>query len=191
MTPVVAAAASTPATAATHRHAATTLPHTPPPAPHETGIATRLTRAAGNMALAETMPTGVRLIGGRPLPPDVLRNRLSQEQQAAITTFIAQYEKSGIAMQATFVASHAGRGARQVAHAADPLAPLLGNELFKETQALIARIGELPAVCAAAAAGGPAGVARRPWSPRIASGCAPSRVPSRRRWPRVTCCDSR
>ena len=89
MTPVVAAAASIPATSAT-----TAMPKdttdTPPPAPHETGIATRLTRAAGNMALAETMPTGVRLIGGRPLPPDVLRNRLSQEQQAAITTFIAQ-----------------------------------------------------------------------------------------------------
>ncbi|HET9473755.1 MAG TPA: M48 family metalloprotease, partial [Steroidobacteraceae bacterium] len=114
MTPVVAAAASIPATSAATPMPKDPVPKatppaesaaTPPPAPHETGVATALVRAAGNIAMAETMPTGVRMIGGRPLPPDVLRNRLSQEQQAAITTFIAQYEKSSIAIQATFVAT--------------------------------------------------------------------------------------
>ena len=155
MTPVVAAAALTPATAA-----ATPMPENktpkdtpasesvaaPPPAPHETGVATALIRSAGNIAMAETMPTGVRMIGGRPLPPDVLRNRLGQEQQAAITTFIAQYEKSSSAIQATFVAAMLAAEPAKWRTQLTRLAPLLGKELFKETPELIARIAALPPV---------------------------------------------
>ena len=127
-----------------------TMPATPAApaasAPHETGIATRLTRAAGNIALAETMPTGVRMIGGRPLPPDVLRNRLSVEQQGAITTYIAQIETSPIAVQASFVATMLAAEPAKWRTQLTRLAQLLGIELFKETQAQIPRIAALAPV---------------------------------------------
>jgi hypothetical protein len=109
-------------------------------------VATALVRAAGNIGLAETMPTGVRMIGGRPLPPDVLRNRLGLEQQASITTFIAQYEKHSIAVQASFVATMLASEPAKWRTQLTRLAPLLGIDLFKETQAQIARIAALAPV---------------------------------------------
>ena len=93
--------------------------------------------------LAETMPTGVRMIAGRALPPDVLRNRLAQDQQAAIEIFIARVEKSPVAVQATFVATMLAPDAAKWRTQLTRLAPLLGIELLKETQAQVARIAEL------------------------------------------------
>ncbi len=146
-TPVALAAASASDTATPD----TAMPNTPtpdpaPPAPHETGVATKLTRMAGNLAMADTMPTGVRLIGGRPLPPDVLRNRLSTDQQAAITTLIAQIEKNPVAVQATFVASMLAAEPAKWRTQLTRLAQLLGIELMKETQSQVARVAALPAV---------------------------------------------
>ena len=93
--------------------------------------------------LAETLPTGVRMVAGRALPPDVLRNRLSQDQQAAIGNFVARVESSGIAVQATFVATMLASEPAKWRTQLTRLAPLLGIELFKETQAQVARVGEL------------------------------------------------
>ena len=112
-------------------------------APHETGVATALMRAAGPMTLADTMPTGVRLIGGRPLPPDVLRNRLSQDQQTAIIQLAAQFEKSSITVQATFVATMLAAEPAKWRTQLTRLAPLLGKDLMKETQSQMARVAEL------------------------------------------------
>jgi hypothetical protein len=114
--------------------ASVTLEATPTPTPAP---------AAAGMTLAETMPSGVRLIGGRSLPPDVLRNRLSQEQQAAITAFVAQVETSAIAVQATFVAAMLASEPAKWRTQLTRLAPLLGIELFKATQAQIARLAQL------------------------------------------------
>jgi Zn-dependent protease with chaperone function len=148
-TPVALAVANTPDNAMPKAESQTPTP-TPAisstPAPHETGVATALVRAAGNIGLAETMPTGVRMIGGRPLPPDVLRNRLGLEQQASITTFIAQYEKHSIAVQASFVATMLASEPAKWRTQLTRLAPLLGIDLFKETQAQIARIAALAPV---------------------------------------------
>ena len=83
------------------------------------------------------MPTGVRMVAGRALPPDVLRNRLSQDQQAAIGNFVARVEISGIAVQATFVATMLASEPAKWRTQLTRLAPLLGIELFKETQAQI------------------------------------------------------
>jgi Zn-dependent protease with chaperone function len=93
--------------------------------------------------LAETMPTGVRMIAGRALPPDVLRNRLAQDQQLAIGNYVARVENSPVAMQAAFVATMLASDAAKWRTQLTRLAPLLGIELFKETQAQIARIAEL------------------------------------------------
>ena len=93
--------------------------------------------------LAEAMPTGVRMIAGRVLPPDVLRNRLAHDQQAAIENFVARVEKSTVAVQATFVATMLASEAAKWRTQLTRLAPLLGIELFKETQSQIARIAEL------------------------------------------------
>ncbi|MEO8017715.1 MAG: M48 family metalloprotease [Pseudomonadota bacterium] len=95
------------------------------------------------MALAETMPSGVRLIAGRTLPPDVLRNRLAQDQQAAIGNFVAQVETSSIAVQAAFVASMLAPEPAKWRTQLTRLAPVLGIKLFKETQAQIARVAQL------------------------------------------------
>jgi Zn-dependent protease with chaperone function len=116
--------------------ATATLEATPTPAP-------ALASATAGMALAQTMPSGVRLIGGRSLPPDVLRNRLSQEQQAAISAFIAQVETSAIAVQATFVAAMLAAEPAKWRTQLTRLASLLGIELFKATQAQIARLAQL------------------------------------------------
>jgi Zn-dependent protease with chaperone function len=112
-------------------------------APAATAAAPTLPSAPGHMALAETMPSGVRLIGGRSLPPDVLRNRLSQEQQATIGSFIAQVEKSTVAVQATFVAAMLASEPAKWRTQLTRLAPLLGIELFKEIQVQIVRLAQL------------------------------------------------
>ena len=93
--------------------------------------------------LAETMPSGVRMVAGRALPPDVLRNRLSQDQQTAIGNFVARVETSGIAVQATFVATLLASEPAKWRTQLTRLAPVLGIELLKATQAQIARIAEL------------------------------------------------
>ena len=93
--------------------------------------------------LGESIPTGVRMVAGRALPPDVLRNRLAQDQQAAIENFVARVEKSTVAVQAAFVATMLAPDAAKWRTQLTRLAPLLGIELLKETQAQIARIAEL------------------------------------------------
>jgi Zn-dependent protease with chaperone function len=98
---------------------------------------------APTLSLAETMPSGVRMVANRPLPPDVLRNRLSQDQQVAIGNFIAQVESSPIAVQATFVATMLAPEPAKWRTQLTRLAPVLGIELFKQTQAQIAPIARL------------------------------------------------
>jgi Zn-dependent protease with chaperone function len=123
-------------------------------APGDTADDTQRTRSGVNtsitmsrMALAETLPSGVRLVAGRQLPPDVLRNRLSQEQQVAISTWLAQVEKSPLAVQGTFVALMlAGEPARWRPQLTK-LAPVLGIQLLKETQE---QVGRLPGIAPAA-----------------------------------------
>jgi Zn-dependent protease with chaperone function len=110
----------------------------PSPAPSAT-----LSAADSGVALAETMPSGVRLVGGRSLPPDVLRNRLNQEQQTAIGAFVSSVENSSIAVQATFVAAMLASEPAKWRTQLTRLAPMLGIELFKQTQAQIARLGKL------------------------------------------------
>ncbi len=183
MAPVVAAAASMPVNVPAAATSESTPPaEAPAPAPHETGVATALVRAAGNIALAETMPTAVRMIGGRPLPPDVLRNRLSQEQQAAITTFIAQVEKSSIAIQATFVATMLAAEPAKWRTQLTRLAPLLGIELLKETPGADCAYRRAAAGHASADIGGPARVARHHGARRpqaVARHCACLRTDGR------------
>jgi hypothetical protein len=95
------------------------------------------------LALAETLPSGVRMIGGNALPPVVLRNRLSHEQQASINEFLAQVEKHGSTVQATFVAAMLAAEPAKWRTQLTKLAPLLGIELMKETQAQVARVAAL------------------------------------------------
>jgi hypothetical protein len=94
-------------------------------------------------ALAETMPSGVRMVAGRSLPPDVLRNRLAQDQQAAIGNFVAQVENSMLAVQATFVAAMLASEPAKWRTQLTRLAPVLGIELLKETQKQVARVAQL------------------------------------------------
>ncbi|HEX6397434.1 MAG TPA: M48 family metallopeptidase [Steroidobacteraceae bacterium] len=95
------------------------------------------------LALEETLPSGVRMVAGRALPPDVLRNRLTPEQQFSITEFLAQVEKSSITVQATFVAAMLASEPAKWRTQLTKLAPMLGIELMKETQAQVARIAAL------------------------------------------------
>ena len=112
-------------------------------------VATSMTAPRLSLApaveLAETLPSGVRVVAGRALPPDVLRNRLSAEQQSSIGALVAQVETSSTAVQGTFVAAmlaaEPGKWRTQLTR----LAPLLGIELLKETQAQIARLAQLSA----------------------------------------------
>ena len=140
--PLVAAAAISD-TPSTGTDSSAPAAEAPAKAPHETGVATALIRAAGPMSLAETMPSGVRMIAGRSLPPDVLRNRLSQEQQAAILKFNARVEQSGISVQATFVATMLAAEPAKWRTQLTKLAPMLGIELFKATQGEIAQVAAL------------------------------------------------
>ena len=93
--------------------------------------------------LSETLPSGVRMIAGKPLPPDVLRNRLSLEQQAAIVKYCATIEGNSIAVQAAYVATMLASEPAKWRTQLTRLAPVLGIELFKETQAQIAAIQAL------------------------------------------------
>jgi hypothetical protein len=102
----------------------------------------RLTLAP-EVELAETLPSGVRMVAGRALPPDVLRNRLSAEQQASIGALVAQVENSLISVQGAFVATMLAAEPAKWRTQLTRLAPLLGIELFKETQAQIGRIAQL------------------------------------------------
>ncbi|MEO8062025.1 MAG: M48 family metallopeptidase [Pseudomonadota bacterium] len=113
--------------------------------PNDSMTARRLS-IAPEPELAETLPSGVRMVAGRALPPDVLRNRLSAEQQAAIRAIVAQVETSPIAVQATFVATMLAAEPAKWRTQLTRLAPLLGIELFKETQAQIGHLGTLSPV---------------------------------------------
>jgi Zn-dependent protease with chaperone function len=108
----------------------------------DSGIARRLATGSG-MALAETLPSGARTVAARSLPPDVLRNRLSQEQQAALGAFVAQVEPSPMAVQATFVATLLASEPAKWRTQLTRLAPTLGIELFKQTQVQIGSVGQL------------------------------------------------
>ena len=66
------------------------------------------------------------------LPPDVLRNRLSQEQQQSIGIFLAQVEKHPIAVQAAFVATMLASEPAKWRTQLTKLAPLLGIELIRK-----------------------------------------------------------
>lgn len=108
-----------------------------PPAPPATSS------GDGQMALAETMPSGIRTVAGHALPPDVLRNRLSGDQQASIVDFLALVEKSALSVQATYVATMLADEPAKWRTQLTRLAPLLGVELLKSTQAQVACIGAL------------------------------------------------
>jgi Zn-dependent protease with chaperone function len=115
------------------------------PAPASSGpVSASPAGSAAPMALAETMPSGIRLVGGRALPPDVLRNRLSVEQQAAITQFVAQAEGSTHAAQGAFVASMLATEPAKWRPQLTKLASMLGIELLRESQAQVARLAQLP-----------------------------------------------
>jgi Zn-dependent protease with chaperone function len=93
--------------------------------------------------LQETLPSGVRLVGGRALPPDVLRNRLTGDQQASITALVAEVEGSPVAVQGTFVAAMLAAEPAKWRTQLVKLAPVLGIELMKATQSQIARFAQL------------------------------------------------
>jgi hypothetical protein len=95
------------------------------------------------LALEETLPSGVRMIAGRALPPDVLRNRLAGDQLAKINEFVALVEKHSATVQATFVAAMLASEPAKWRTQLTRLAPLLGIELMKETQAQVARLAEV------------------------------------------------
>ena len=95
------------------------------------------------LALEETLPSGVRMIAGQALPPDVLRNRLTQQQQSSITDFLEQVEQSSVAVQATFVAAMLAAEPAKWRTQLTKLGPLLGIELMKETQTQVARVAAL------------------------------------------------
>jgi len=97
--------------------------------------ATTRSRTMSGLKLAETLPSGIRMVGGRALAPDVLRNRLSQEQQQAILEYLARTEKSLLSVQATYVAAMLASEPAKTRMQVTKLAPLLGIELMKECQA--------------------------------------------------------
>jgi len=97
--------------------------------------ATTRSRTMSGLKLAETLPSGIRTIGGRTLTPDVLRNRLSQEQQQAILEYLARVEKAPLSVQATYVAAMLASEPAKTRMQVTKLAPLLGIELMKECQA--------------------------------------------------------
>jgi Zn-dependent protease with chaperone function len=98
---------------------------------------------ATGMALVETLASGPRTVSARALPPDVLRNRLSQEQQSALGALVAQVESSTVAVQAVFVATLLASEPAKWRTQLTRLAPTLGIELFKQTQVQIAHLAQL------------------------------------------------
>jgi Zn-dependent protease with chaperone function len=119
----------------------TAMSNESPPNPEST-MGLRLV-ATAEMKFQETMPSGIRKVGGRSLPPDVLRNRLSNEQQAAITAFIAEVEPSQIDVQGAFVAAMLATEPAKWRPQLVKLAPVLGIDLMKATQAQVTRFGQL------------------------------------------------
>jgi Zn-dependent protease with chaperone function len=120
-----------------------------PAMPPASAIAMAVEAAPANTAgvpltLAETMPSGVQPTGGRALPPDLLRDRLSGEQQGTITQFVAQVEGSTHAVQGAFVASMLAAESAKWRPQLTKLASVLGIELLRETQAQVARVAQLP-----------------------------------------------
>jgi Zn-dependent protease with chaperone function len=99
--------------------------------------------AESTLALAATMPFGVPAVTARALPPDTLRNRLSAEQQAQVQSFVARVEGSLLSVQATFVAMLLAPEPAKARLQLTRLAPLLGIELLKESQALAAEVNAL------------------------------------------------
>jgi Zn-dependent protease with chaperone function len=93
--------------------------------------------------MQETLPTGVRLVGGRALPPDVLRNRLTGEQQSSIAELVTEVEGTPIAVQGTFVAAMLASEPAKWRTQLVKLAPVLGIELMKSTQAQVTRFARL------------------------------------------------
>jgi hypothetical protein len=83
------------------------------------------------------------MVAGRALPPDVLRNRLSQDQQSAITQYLASVELDSIGVQGTFIAAMLASEPAKWRTQLTKLAPVLGIELFKETQTQIPRLASL------------------------------------------------
>ncbi|MBC8027056.1 MAG: hypothetical protein H7Y89_13770, partial [Steroidobacteraceae bacterium] len=99
--------------------------------------------SGSSMALAETLPSGIRPASGRVLPPDTLRNRLSAEQQAQVQSFVARVEASLLSVQATFIATLLAPEPAKSRLQLTRLAPLLGIELLKESQAVSVHTSEL------------------------------------------------
>jgi Zn-dependent protease with chaperone function len=106
----------------------------------------------GGLSLAATIETpvvsemianGVRMVAGRALPPDVLRNRLSQEQQASIVKYLASLDSNSLGVQATYIAGLLASEPAKWRMQLTKLAPVLGIELFKETQLQIPRLAAL------------------------------------------------
>lgn len=134
--PIMAAAAVAPA-------ATDTGTGTRSPAATVSRSSTATLPAGDGLSLAETLPTGVRQVAGRALPPDVLRNRLSQDQQSAISLCVAQLESSPLAVRAAFVATMLAPEPAKARTQLTRLAPLMGIELLKECQAVSARVSAL------------------------------------------------
>jgi Zn-dependent protease with chaperone function len=102
-----------------------------------------VTATGTGLALAETLPSGVRLVSGRALPPDTLRNRLSADQQAQLQAFVARVEGSLLSVQGTFVATLLAPEPAKARLQLTRLAPLLGIELLKESQAMSVHVTQL------------------------------------------------
>jgi Zn-dependent protease with chaperone function len=113
------------------------------PSAEEDGLRLMATAELKPPQMQETMPSGIRMVGGRALPPDVLRNRLSGEQQSSITTLVAELEGSPIALQGTFVAAMLASEPAKWRTQLVKLAPVLGIELMKATQAQVTRFAQL------------------------------------------------
>jgi len=114
------------------------------PTPTEpAGLSIMATAEFKSPQMQETLPTGVRLVGGRTLPPDVLRNRLTGEQQSSITELVAEVEGTPIAVQGTFVAAMLASEPAKWRTQLVKLAPVLGIELMKSTQAQVTRFARL------------------------------------------------
>jgi Zn-dependent protease with chaperone function len=97
------------------------------------------------LALAETLPYGVPQVSGRALPPDPLRNRLNAEQQAQVQALVTRVEGSMLSVQATFVATLLASEPAKARLQLTRLAPLLGIELLKESQATSAQLSQIAA----------------------------------------------
>jgi Zn-dependent protease with chaperone function len=111
------------------------------PAPTVGGLA--LLDTSKQRQLSEPPPPGVRIVGGRSLAPDVLRNRLLLEQQNAIIAFIGEVEKNPVAVQACYIAGMLASEPAKWRTQLTRLAPVLGIELFKEIPQQVARLAAL------------------------------------------------